>query len=402
MQKKKVLIFSLVYYPRFIGGAEVALKEITDRISEDDIQFDMVTLRLDSSLPKYEKIGNIHIHRIGFAMKQNHSSDSLRFPLFLNKYLFPFIGFLKAARLHKKNKYDAIWSMMASYNGFAALFFKMRFRSVPYLLTLQEGDPFDYLKKRVGILYPLFKRIFTSPDFIQTISNYLAGWARDMGYKGPIEVVPNAVNVASFSKKSSDEKLRELKNKLGKKDGDVYLITTSRLVVKNAVGDVIKALPFLPENVSFLVLGIGYQMEELKRLSKKLNVEGRVKFLGFVPHAQMPQYLHISDIFIRPALSEGFGNSFIEAMAAGIPVIATPVGGIPDFLTDSETGVFCEVENPESIARAVERLLSDYALSTQITANASTMVTERYDWDLIASDMKEKVFNRLFGNPVSK
>ena len=394
MRKKRVLIFSLVYYPRFIGGAEIALKEITDRIG-DDFEFDMIALRLDLSLPKYEKVGNVNVHRIGFAMRQKASPDSLTFPLFLNKYLFPFLGFLRAKKLHKHRKYDAIWSMMASYNGFAALFFKMRFPKVPFLLTLQEGDPFDYLKKRVGILFFLFKRIFTRADIIQTISNYLAQWARDMEYSGPIEVIPNAVDFEFFSNKISEENLDKLKKKLGKKNNEKYLITTSRLVVKNAVGDIIKALRLLPSNVSLLVLGIGYQMEELKKLSAQLEVAERVKFLGYVPHSQMPAYLHISDIFIRPSLSEGFGNSFIEAMAACIPVIATPVGGIPDFLKEDETGVFCEAGNPESIARAAARLLEDDALRARITENAKKMTKNRYDWNIIAKNMKEKIFDRI-------
>ncbi|MCG2695311.1 hypothetical protein L6261_04530, partial [Candidatus Parcubacteria bacterium] len=61
---KKILIFSTVYYP-FVGGAEVAIKEITDRIG--DIEFDMVTLRFDKNLPKFEKIGNVNVYRIGFV-----------------------------------------------------------------------------------------------------------------------------------------------------------------------------------------------------------------------------------------------------------------------------------------------------------------------------------------------
>jgi hypothetical protein len=71
MDKKplKILIFSLAYFPNMVGGAEVAIKEITDRIQSEEIDFSMVTLRYDSSLPKYEKIGNIKIHRIGFSVK---------------------------------------------------------------------------------------------------------------------------------------------------------------------------------------------------------------------------------------------------------------------------------------------------------------------------------------------
>ena len=117
----------------------------------------------------------------------------------------------------------------------------------------------------------------------------------------------------------------------------------------------------------------------------------------------MPKYLKVSDIFIRPSRSEGLGNSFLEAMAAGIPVIATPVGGIPDFLLDpaknpdhEPTGYFCEVDNPQSIATQVNKILSDEALRTRIIRNAKKLVTEKYDWSLIAHDMKEKVFDKLF------
>jgi glycosyltransferase involved in cell wall biosynthesis len=103
----------------------------------------------------------------------------------------------------------------------------------------------------------------------------------------------------------------------------------------------------------------------------------------------MPQYLHISNIFIRPSRSEGLGNSFLEAMAAGIPVIATPVGGIPDFLKDGETGLFCEVDNPRSIAQKVEKLLKDKESREYIVKNARKMVEEKYQWEAIAERMKE-------------
>ena len=398
---KRILIFSLVYYPKFIGGAEVAIKEITDRLSPNEYEFHMVTLRLDKSLPKVEKIGNVLIHRVGFAGECKDSSDSLRFPLHYNKYLLTVLGFLKARALHKEFKYDAIWSMMASYNGFAALFFKLAHPEVPFILSLQEGDPIDYIKGRVGILYSVFKKIFTKADIIQTISYYLSDFARAMGYEGKIEVIPNGVDTAHFEMEYSEKEITDLKKKLDKKLGDIFLITTSRLAVKNAVGDVISALPKLPDNVKFIILGQGYQELELRRLAQDLKVEKRVQFLGYVEHKDMPKFLKVSDIFIRPSLSEGFGNSFIEAMAAGLPVIATPVGGIVDFLFDPEknpdvpsTGVFAEVKNPKSIADKVKLLMEDLALQHRLIQNAHMLVREKYEWDLVAKDMKERVFNK--------
>ncbi|MBI5401169.1 MAG: glycosyltransferase family 4 protein [Candidatus Yonathbacteria bacterium] len=400
---KRILIFSLAYYPDVVGGAEVAIKEITDRIAPEDIVFDMITLRFDSTLPKFERIGNVNIHRIGFTRMGPEIADIVRFPLTLNKYFFPFFGFLKACALQKENSYECVWAIMANYAGFAALFFKMRYPRTRFLLTLQEGDPIEYIEHSVRFVYPLFKRIFTTADFIQAISHYLAGFARNMGYTGQLEVVPNAVNVAHFAQEYPEMELSILKHRLGKKVGDFFLITTSRMVTKNAVDEVIRALPLIPPNLKFLILGIGPDENMLRKLAKEKGVEDRVQFLGQVLHEDMPKYLKVSDIFIRPSRSEGLGNSFLEAMAAGLPVIATPVGGIPDFLFDPDqdpdkepTGLFASINDPASIARQVERLVADPALRNRLFMNGRTLVAEKYDWKLIAKNMKERVFDKLF------
>jgi glycosyltransferase involved in cell wall biosynthesis len=394
MAKKRVLIFSFVYYPRFIGGAEIAIKEITDRVG-DDIEFDLIALRLDKKLPKLEKVGNVTVHRIGWVGKTDASPDSLPLYLHLNKYAYPFFAAFAAGRLHAQKKYNAVWAMMANYSGFAALFFKLFHMHVPFILTLQEGDPIDYIQKRVRPISKIFKMIFTHADRIQTISHYLADFAKTMGATCPVAVVPNGVDIKHFSQEYSSEELETLKKRLGKEDGDIFIITTSRLVVKNAVGDIVESLSHLPAHVKLLVLGTGYELPNLKKLAQKLDVTSRVNFLGYVSHADMPKYLKISDIFIRPSLSEGFGNSFIEAMAAGLPVIATPVGGIVDFLKNKETGIFCEVSNPEDIARKVEVFIHDVNLRNEIVDNAMHMVLDHYDWKLVSKDMKEKVFDIL-------
>lgn len=394
MDKKRILIFSFVYYPRFIGGAEIAIKEITDRLG-NDIEFDLIALRLDNKLPKKETIGNVNVYRVGWSGKTEASPDSLPFYLHLNKYAYPFLAAYKACQLYKKRTYDAVWAMMANYSGFAALFFKTFHMDVPFILTLQEGDPIDYIQKRVRFISKIFKMIFTHADRIQTISNYLSDFAKTMGSTCPVVVVPNGVDIQHFSREYGVDELDALKKKLGKNDGDVFIITTSRLVVKNAVGDIVEALAHLPVNVKLLVLGTGYELANLKKRAQNFDVTSRVNFIGYVPHADMPKYLKISDIFIRPSLSEGFGNSFIEAMAARLPVIATPVGGIVDFLKNKETGLFCEVSNPEDIARKVEMFIHDTDLRNEIVDNALNMVLDRYDWNLVSKDMKEKVFDIL-------
>lgn len=397
---KKILIFSLAYFPKHVGGAEVAIKEITDRIS--DIEFHMVCLRFDSTLPRVEKIGNILVHRIGFTKPNPSMGDLRKFPLHLNKALFQFSAFFKAIALFRKHRYDGIWAMMAHSTGVPAGLTKTLFPRLTYILTLQEGDPPEYIERKMRLFGPLFRRAFTKADVMQCISTFLENWGKRMGFNGASVVVPNAVNVEHFSREYNQQELALLKEKLGKKMGEVYLITTSRLVHKNAVDDCIAALPLVPENVIFLVLGIGPDEAKLKAEAKKLGVEDRVRFLGQVGHGELPKYLKISDIFIRPSRSEGMGNSFVEAMAAGLPVIATQEGGLSDFLFDERrnpnvpvTGFAVDKDSPEQIAKAIKEIIERPEKVHAVVRTAKEMVKEKYDWTLIARDMREKVFSRV-------
>jgi glycosyltransferase involved in cell wall biosynthesis len=144
-----------------------------------------------------------------------------------------------------------------------------------------------------------------------------------------------------------------------------------------------------------LIAGIGELEKSLKLKVLEMGLETRVFFLGFIPQNELPVYLSASDIFVRPSLSEGMGNSFIEAMAFGIPIIGTAVGGIVDFLKDGETGLFCEVKNPKSIAQKAEKLIRDKESRDYIIENALKLVKEKYDWKIIAEEMKAKVFGNI-------
>jgi len=391
---KRILIFSTAYIP-FIGGAEIAVKEITDRIQ--NTEFDLITARLDAKLSKFEKIGPINVYRIGVGMG------------LLDKLLLPFLGAYKAWTLNTAKNYDAFWCIMATYaSGAAYIVNILRWttgkKSIPIVLTLQEGDSESHLKYRwAGLIDLSWRLALRRTKVLTAISQYLIDRARTLGFKGEAVLIPNGVDALHFDHIYADEELNDLKKKLNKKLGDIFLVTASRLVEKNAVEDVISALPKLPQNVKFIILGQGKQELALRRLATDLRVETRVQFLGHVEHTDMPKFLKVSDIFIRPSLSEGMGNSFIEAMAAGLPVIATPVGGIVDFLYDPEkspgvppTGVFVEVKSPESIAEKVKLLMSDLALQHSLVQNAHKLVREKYEWDLVASNMNKLVFQKVF------
>ncbi|MBI4114602.1 MAG: glycosyltransferase family 4 protein [Candidatus Niyogibacteria bacterium] len=382
--QKKILIFSTAYLP-LVGGAELAIKEITERIPEYD--FFMITTRFSRAHPRHERIGNIEIYRVGTGILS-----------FFDKLLSPFLGACLARKIMKRHSVDFFWSMMVSFTSMSPFLLKIcgLHKKIPILLTLQEGDSEAHLTYRYGgLIFIMWKLAIRYADSIQVISNYLRKLALKRGARVPIEIVPNGVAIEHFSKAISDEKRSELKSKLGKNTGDVFLVTTSRLVLKNAIDDVIKSLQYLPGHIKFVILGKGPDGEKLKILAKALKVENRTLFLGEISHEDMPAYLHISDIYIRPSLSEGLGSSFLEAMAAGLPVIATPVGGIPDFLIDRKTGLFCRVRDPRSIAVKVRELLQNDGLRNTISETAKKTVEEHYNWNTNIVRKMKIIFNTI-------
>jgi glycosyltransferase involved in cell wall biosynthesis len=375
MPRKRILIFSLAYYPQ-VGGAEIAIKEITDRIS--DIEFHLVTMRFSNVDAKEEKIGNIIVHRIG-----SHRS-------YLSKIFFVFRAAGFAKRLHVQQKFDAAWAMM-SYMLVPVALLRLGGTKLPYVLTLQEGDTYKHMfgRLRVWPLLPFISYGFRHATVVQTISTHLSAWARKRGYHGPLEVIPNGVDVQKFT----GDKLPHQR---------MVLITASRLVPKNGLDVVVRALKDLP-NLQFKIFGTGPEENKLRSLAHKVGVENRVDFEGYVDHRQLPNVLRAADIFIRPSRSEGMGNSFIEAMAAGLPVIATQEGGIADFLFDAKrnpgkptTGWAVDKDNPHQIVQAVHEILSNPEQANKVIEQARGLVNRSYDWDLIATQMQEKVFNRLF------
>jgi glycosyltransferase involved in cell wall biosynthesis len=381
-----ILIFSTAYYP-MVGGAEVAIREITNQL-KNDYKFDLITAKILKNTSRVEKIDNVTVYRIGFGVKT------------LDKLLLPFWGAFLAGKLHGKNSYFCFWGMMATFGSGAGYFYNIvralsGEKKIPMILTLQEGDSEEHLKyKWLGLIALSWKLALKNTDSLTAISNFLLNRAKKNGYNGPSFLVPNGVDLKLFTEEFTDEAKNHLKNKLNKKDGDIFLVTTGRLTHKNAVDDIITALSKLPEKISLVVIGKGEGGFALQRLSKKLNVESRVKFLGLLPYKDIPLYLSVCDIFIRPSRSEGFGNSFIEAMAAGLPVIATPVGGIVDFLDDRKTGIFCSPDNPKSIVEAVNFILNEKEMAEEMVRNAKERVLERYGWDKIALEMKS-VFERF-------
>lgn len=391
---KRVLIFSLAYYPSFVSGAEAAIKEITDRITPTDIEFHLITLLFEKNAPRRERIGNVEVHRIGFG------------GAYLSKVLFIPLAALTARTLHRKLRFDGMWSMM-TYMLFPVVLARWLGVRVPHVLTLQDGDPYEKVFERPFILplTPLLDAGFRSAAIIQVISTSLASWPVRRHSKAPVVLVHNGANPRDLKESLSKEEVEETRRALGKKEGDVYLVNTARLVHQKANDVTIRALPLLPEHVHLLLVGAGEDEAMLKELTKELHLEARVHFTGQVDRSEVTKYRLASDIFVCPSRSEGLGNALLSAMASRLPLIATQEGGIAEYLFDEKrnpdrepTGWAVDVDAPEQIARAVEDILSNPEKVQRITEQARALVIRDYDWDQIAREMRTKVFGRILGS----
>lgn len=377
----RILVFTTAFRP-MIGGSELALEEIINRLP--DVFFDVVTPRHNRSFKAFEQGPNLNVYRIG--------PEGL-----FGKLIFPITGFFKALRLIRRHHYDFTHAFQASYGGGAAWLVKLFLPYLPFVLTMQEGKKLDAQPLALNWLRSL---IIKKADKITVISNYLKNYVLKIKPAAHVTVIPNGVDLKKFSINNLQFTKKDRKEKI--------IITVSRLVEKNGVGDLIEAFYTLDTkykilDTRLLIVGDGPLRESLKLKVKSLKLENKVDFVGNIIPDEIPKYLKHADVFVRPSLSEGLGTAFLEAMAAGVPIIGTPIGGIPDFLKDPSTyseqatGLFCQAGNPENIALKIKMLLFDESLREKLAANGRKLVEEKYDWNKIAEE-----FRKQYGNTTIK
>ena len=168
------------------------------------------------------------------------------------------------------------------------------------------------------------------------------------------------------------------------------IITTSSLIPRNGIDTLIQACGLLKIKWQLTIAGDGPERQKLEELAEKLEIRPKVQFLGRVLNSKIPQLLKTSDIFVRPSRFEGFGASFIEAMAVGLPTIGTPVGGIVDFLTDNKTGFMVLPDKPIELAKKIEFIHDHPKLAKKVASAGQKLVRQKYNWDKIA----DKVFEQ--------
>jgi glycosyltransferase involved in cell wall biosynthesis len=187
-----------------------------------------------------------------------------------------------------------------------------------------------------------------------------------------IAVIPNGVDAAAFTTRSHDAATPRVRT----------IVTVANLRQEKDHETLIGAAALLGRefpDVRFHIIGDGPRRTVLESLVRARHLERNILFLGH--RENVPQLLADADIFVLPSRSEAFPNSAIEAMAAGLPVIASAVGGLLDLIDHGRTGLLIEPGQPEQMADAIRHLLTDRELAARLGAVARTEVIQCYSFE---------------------
>ena len=174
--------------------------------------------------------------------------------------------------------------------------------------------------------------------------------------RSKVVIIANGVNVADYDDASGRSAARAA---LGLKAEAALVGTVARLEPVKRLDVLLEALASL-KDVPALIVGYGAEEERLKALARRLGLAGRVRFAG--QQRDVSRRLAAMDVFVLSSDWEGMSNALLEAMATGLPVVATATGGTPDVVLDGLTGILVPPGQPAALARALETLLNDPTL----------------------------------------
>jgi glycogen(starch) synthase len=127
----------------------------------------------------------------------------------------------------------------------------------------------------------------------------------------------------------------------------------------------------------------------LESLADQIGQRWRINFAGFIPDSELIALMRSSDVLVIPSVYEPFGIVALEGMAAGVPVVASQVGGLAEVVEHEKTGEYVYMRNPESIAWGVERVLSNSGHAAWLVKNGREAVERTYSWDAVAKKTAE-------------
>jgi len=357
----KIAILVHSFPPCWVGGTEIATYNIAKRLGELGNEVHVIT-ELDDVLDSDE---GFSIHR--FPLKRVKILGYIYFWL----RILPFLKKLDPDVIHCQGIVMGI-----------PVFFKWWYHK-PVIVYHRDNILDQSMEKYFS--KPVLKRA----DTVIALTDYMKKRMLSVEER-EILVINNGIDLDEFPPYSR----KQVREKLGWDLEDVILINVGRLEKIKGTDYLIDAMRILKENkiqVKLIIVGDGKLKKDLEREVKKqqLNIE----FMGNNIHERALEYLLASDIFILPSLSEGFPNVCLEAMAAGLSIVTTDIGGMSEIVDGN--GFLVKPENPEEIARAVQKLVEDQDLREELGKKGKLKV-KNYEFKRIVREIEE-VYEDLVG-----
>ena len=190
-----------------------------------------------------------------------------------------------------------------------------------------------------------------------------------------------------FKQKPDQKKIKKLKNRLSL-EGKQVMLTVGRLIKGKGVEYLVKLMPEILKqrpHLVWVIVGSGPQEEEIKKRIRKYNLQNVVRFVGSIEHNSLPDYYHMADLFAVPThpyhgLEEGLGLVFLEAAAAGVPVVAGESGGVSEAVVDGKTGYVVKTFRDDEVIEKITELLDDKELAREMGSKAAQRIEEKFVW----------------------
>lgn len=192
---------------------------------------------------------------------------------------------------------------------------------------------------------------------------------------------------------------QEARKKLGLNKDVKYILAVGRLSKSKGHANLILAFKQLlsnHNNLHLIIVGEGEEKQTLQDLILNEGVADKTTLVGFQEHASIPFWLNAADVFVLPSHLEGTPNILLEAMACGLPVIATNVGGVAEILTNEQNGLLIEPESIKEIEMALTRILNDPLLKKEMEQAALTTISTQFtNWDQQALKLEQHIIEKL-------
>lgn len=362
INKKTILVLTTFYNKR--GGAEIIVNEELKRLT-DEFNFIIFTTK-SSGYQKFESNEHIKIYEMWGLPT-----------LFLKHLIYVPASFIFSFFI----KFDMVCAVM-NYPALAAFLIK-KIGGKPYVaFVFNEWDNKSWLRikaEKFLIFEKIYKKVFTEAKYVRVISPTIGRQLERAGLeKNNIKAIFAGVDLQKF-------KLANVHR------NPLQIITVTRFDELKGVDYLIKAIPDILKKfplAEFVLIGDGPTRKELEVLINNLGVRQNVILTGWLDQKKIAKELNQSSIFVMPSLSEGLCLVILEAMACGLAVVATNVGGIIDLIKHRETGLLVPPANPQAIVKAIDLLLTDDKLRKRLTANALYFI-KNFNWNNLSVEVRK-------------